>query len=367
MDSRVRVCVPKQTPTVSRFPSIPARVTFVTSFRYFGYGRLWIGERDGWFYEMEAEHSQGVDAGIYCHKSLEVATNVKIDISGKSVELNPQGAEKMRSLRTAAGSLSRELFMEVIVTEDEIDRQGGILYIPSLDIIVSRVCPQKNNIHHPYSSLGQLQPGDTLDVEGDRATRIRVKLVDNSRVIGNKWFKLGALAQQLEPEINPHLKDGLYVSTNDPNTEGWEHKYFPLPEVLDGKCPIKLHDSRSEALSEDTNKELELEIARLKREGERGKQEHEINKISKQTTSEAEKMLLELLRVSEENRERDRKYRLETELREAELIRKQREAEHKEFLEARAERRKNFTDFIKMVPAIISLGVALLALYKKSK
>lgn len=367
MDSRVRVCVPEQTPTVNRFPSMPAKVTFVTSLRYFGYGRLWIGERDGWFYEMEAEPAHGFEPGVYFHRSLEVSTTVKIDISGKSVETNPQGSEKMRHLKHSQNALTRELFMEAVVKEKEIDTTGGILYIPSLDVIVSRHCPHMNKIHHPYSSLGQLVPGDVLDVEGDVASRFRLKLIDNSRVSGNHWYRLGEFAQQLEPEVNPCLSDGLYVSVNGPDTDGWEHRHFPLKDVLAGKTPIKLHGSRSEALSEDRNRELELEIARLKREADLGKQEHELSKLSQQTTNETEKLLLEFIRRSEEDRERERKGRNDAELREAELIRKQRELEHREYLDAKAERRKNFTDLIKIVPAVVSLAVALLALYKKSK
>lgn len=367
MDSRVRVCVPEQTPTVNRFPSNPAKVTTVTSFRYFGYGRVWIGDRDGWFYEVEAEPAQGFEAGVYVHTSLEVMNSVKIEVNGKSVETNPAGHAKMRQLRSVVGGLVRELFTEALVSEEVIDAKGGVVYIPSCDIIVSRQCPIANKIHHPYSSMGQLHPGDVLDVEGDVASKLRLRLIDNNRVTGNRWYRVGDFAQQVEPEVNLHLEDGLYVSYSGPETVGWEHKYFPLKDVLADKAPIKLHGSRSEALSEDRNRELELEIARLKRVNDLGKQEHEIEKLSKQTTNETEKLLLDYIRRADEERERERKARLEVEQREVDLLRKQREAEHKDYLEARAERRKNTTDLLKMIPAVVSLAVALLALYKKSK
>lgn len=367
MDSRVRVCVPEQTPTINRFPSNPAKVTTVTCFRYFGYGRIWIGERDGWFYEVEAEPAHGFDAGVYIHRSLEVSNSVKIEVNGKSVETNPAGHAKMRHLAHSAGTLTRELFMESLVKEGEIDANSGVVYVPSFDIIVSRHCPIANKIHHPYSSIGQLNAGDVLDVERDVASKLRLRLIDNNRVTGNRWYRVGEFAQQIEPEVCPQLLDGLYISYSGPDSGGWEHKFFPIKDVQTDKIPIKLHGSRSEALSEDRNRELELEITRLKREVDLSKQEHELVKLSKQTTNETEKLLLEFIRRTEEEREKDRKSRMETELREAELIRKQRESEHKDFLEARAERRKNTTDLLKMVPVVISLAVALLALYKKSK
>lgn len=367
MDSRVRVCVPEQTPTTNRFPSNPAKVTTVTSFRYFGYGRLWIGDRDGWFFEVEAEPAHGFEAGVYVHRSLEVFNSVKIEVNGKSVETNPAGHAKMRHLVNAPGTLTRELFVETLVSENEIDSKGGIVYVPSFDIIVSRHCPIVNNIHHPYSSIAQLNSGDVLDVERDVASKLRLRLIDNNRVTGNRWYRVGEFAQQIEPEVNPHLLDGLYISYCGPETAAWEHKFFPLKDVQADKTPIKLHGSRSEALSEDRNRELELEIARLKRENDLGKQEHELVKLSKQTTNETEKLLLDFIRKTDEERERERKSRVEAELRESELIRKQRESEHKDYLEARAERRKNTTDLLKMIPVVISLAVALLALYKKSK
>lgn len=238
--------------------------------------------------------------------------------------------------------------VDVVVEQYRVDseelRRISSMYLRNLDIVVS--VEALNAWHHPRSPDGIFR--QTLlkanGVNQDNTFGLSIELVcSHSSGEGERFVNLGNNVFRVPVKYSSDKNPGLYLTYNGITTK--EHPPSP-PEVKffewkdEDKFPIKLFNTWYDALNfGDVENERKKEIAQLKHEIERLQMEN------KQYQAEVDKENI---------------YRKEV-LAELEHLRKERQHQ----MEMKSMDRKDSSDFMKWLPAIISSVVALITLTVK--
>lgn len=263
------------------------------------------------------------------------------------------------------------------ITLDEIDRLGGAVYIPALDLLVFRVGDSSDQTvlsryDHPYSTGGSNRQfvsavNRALKGNGIRSTDdsesidgcliYAVMLVDNDKRIDSRYVNINGDVRKLKARTDPELESGYYTYWSIPVTDDkldyrTERYHFKLDELGHEQGFYRTYDEaqyhgnpeaarKQEFLEKEAklkeeeyklkNRKLELEKEKLeltqKLESQRINYEARLEEIRRHTTEQTEK-----IKTQEEE------------------IRQRRKEEH----ERRSYARKDFNDTIKFVAVAVT-------------
>lgn len=320
---------------------------------------------------------------------------VKIDSKSQLNEPHNEDQKILKASLKRSNKLRNEFdeaIVEYYISREHIDSEGGVIYLPELDIQLS-ILSSIATPEHPFSSKGcETHIVYDNDYLGSQIlTGLAFKLVDNSGQMGVRYLNLNRSVYQLTPVSDMNLNSGLWVTTNGMCSGSRRHAmakthYYPLDKVdeLFGKLYKTAEEARIDGDPDIISK----------REHERAESELKADTLRlKQQILESEKELAEIQRVRDLDKQN--LVKLQGELDRTKLAFDQKEQEYKahernlehqrkilenelqmykmhrgDYYEERSQSRKDSSEMMKMLPIIvtsISTILSLVALMNSNK
>lgn len=247
----------------------------------------------------------------------------------------------------------------------------GVIYLEDHDLLVMYGLSMREmeRIRHPYTLAGyakqsykQISKNNPNLRRGDFTFNIRI--VDNQDQFGSRWILIDEEPFCIVPCKDDEVTDGIYVtySKNMLNGDGPQKLFIDRFDFEDsGNLPFyKLYESRQEALLARRSVHVDEANARIR---------------ELESKSAAAENSLRKAQQERENLEREAQLRREKHEQDMLKLRREHEKlqqEHKHYLERQvgetlATSRKNTTEIIKCVPAIISTIAVAVSLFSKKE
>lgn len=245
--------------------------------------------------------------------------------------------------------------LDYTITRDDIVRNGGVLYLAELDLVINATQEDWKALH-PYSDAAtryQLIEAET-NVNNTERFGYSLYIVSNDGRYKDKYVNIGGVVYRVPSTKNQSLRDGVYLCSTGPTDNDVT---TPMPIALHyefsaAQEKLKLYDSAEEADKlGDQLAEREKEIKEL--QVKYRELEHELKLERMEFEREIEEKKREYERVS---LDRQREH---SNLEHEKAMRGLRD---KEYYETRSYARKDSSEVIKFVPAMITgaLGLAVL-------
>lgn len=255
--------------------------------------------------------------------------------------------------------------LEYPLSLDALKAHGGSVYLYEVDTVVS-LGTQATAALHPFSDQGlharmALESGLLGD---DKKFAIQFEIVDNAGLIGDRFINVLGHVYRIQPKKDPTRKDGVFQVGNNPALTGSTQS-----EILSIYSPIEEADERFKLYrSFEAARDLGDEGTRQKREAaeiERG-----LLELKAEIARERSKLDLDSIELEKERQRQQLEYEEQQR-----LISKRREEDkftaesnrmyQKDFYEDRSNRRKDESETVKHLPAIIlGVGAIFMALSK---
>ncbi len=337
---------------------------------------LYVYERSGNVWHYPAMPANKLDLKrlfFQCRRTNEWASSVKFDASGLCI--SGVGGGEQRSLadaltraNQASPTMQRSgVGVDYYLSIDSIIKNGGSVYISELDIVVAT---SQVATYHPHSPQGahwlkKNIPGFEMGIE----------IVDPNEEFGSRYINIDNHVYRVKSGTSNERPAGIYVSlpasiASDQTTN--QIVYLPFKE--EAKSPIPLYKTIEDAMAygnqlEAQKREYDKEIILQKQRTLEAQSALEAQKIQFAKEKQAAEE-----RAFKENCERDeREATLKKELHEAESKRRLEEevyrqqsferdrvhAEEKLRHERRSMARKDLSELVKWIPAVISACIAI--------
>jgi hypothetical protein len=284
---------------------------------------------------------------VFYHHGSDTAEGRALKSAIAAIEENPTHGKKTFSL-------------DYTVSRDDIVRNGGILYLAELDLVIN-VTKEDWKTLHPYSDAAtryQLIEAET-NVNNTERFGYSMYLVSNDGRYKDKYINIGGFVYRVPSTKNKSLRDGVYLCSTGPVDND---ATMPMPLAVhytfeDAQEKLKLYDSAEEADKlGDQLAEREREIKEL--QVKYRELEHELKIERMEFEQEIEEKKREYERVSLD-RQREQS-NLEHE-------RTMRGLRDKAYYESRSLARKDSSEVVKFIPTIITGTLALAVLLFKYK
>jgi len=235
-------------------------------------------------------------------------------------------------------------------------------------------------------------------------------VVDNEGVLGDLWYRTGAIALCVRPTSNTNLESGLYISYRGATEASTIKLSGTLQDIQTGKTPIRFWPSKAAALAEMEAAELQYSTAKIKLATEQTKAEQshaklkddevgslrealaeaqaamsrlqqqqidEMNRLYSVTQQEHAARLAEAqarsadefkrFQAALEERDKDRERRRKEDDERRKAADEEQERRRKEYYEEQSYERKNYNEMLKMIPSLLSIALSILVLIKSAK
>lgn len=312
---------------------------------------------------------------------------VKIDSKSQLNEPQNEDQKIIKASLKRSNKLRNEFdqaIVEYYVSRETIDMEGGVIYLPELDIQLS-ILSAVATPEHPFSGKGYethvVYDNDFLG--SHLLTGVAFKLVDNGDQLGVRYINLNRQVYQLTPVKDINSNNGLYVTTNglcsgsrrQANAKTAYHPFDKIEETF-GKLYKTAEEARLDgdpdiiSKREHDRAEAELKSETLKLKSQMLETERELAEI--QRTRELEKHSLARTQAELD------KVKLAADQREQEYKAHERELEHErkklendlhmykmrrgDFYDERSQNRKDSSDMLKMLPIIVTSISSILSL-----
>lgn len=263
------------------------------------------------------------------------------------------------------------------IKTDEIDRLGGSVYIPALDMLVFRVGDYNDqtalsHYDHPYSAGGKNRQfvsavNHSLRGNGIRSTDsiqtldgcliYAVMLVDNEQRIDSRYVNINGDVRRIKSRTDPELESGYYTYWSIPITDErmdyrTERYHFKLDELGTEQGFYRTYDEAQYHGNPEAVRKQEL----LDREAKLKEEEYklrnrklELEKEKMELTQELERERVIYETKLEEARRRTTEQTEKIKTQEEEIRQRQKEEQ-----ERRSYARKDFNDTIKFLAVAIT-------------
>jgi hypothetical protein len=249
------------------------------------------------------------------------------------------------------GGTKRKCAMEYAYTTEEIEQNGGVIYITELDLMISIGVTTKITAAHPYSYMDMRK--ELILTDHDVNTRDRfgltVYIISNKESHPGRFINVIGEVKYVPSSVNIALKDGVYIvakSTNDNAGKSTEPKthFVPLKDINTISWLYKTREEAEHHNFDELRHEVELARTKIATKEQEQAQKIQNMKLDLETTHAK--------RVSD----------LE------EHYRRLQEQHKKDYYEQQSHSRKDTTESLKMTPIIVTAVIATLgAIWKFSK
>lgn len=317
--------------------------------------------------------------------TIKYRAGVNIDVE----RLSNATSEGMRALRDAvlSGSVVQRMgqcFAQVDygVDEDDVQRNGGSLYLVNLDLVVSTMVGGYVP-HHPFSQDGVrnrlVADNETINTTG--VVGYSLQIVDNEDIFGPRYININKEIYLVQPTKDPGRLSGVYRASTAPVTESGgvgkpRADYFAFPEA---EALLGLFRTYEEAavlgdIAAEKKRELDtlahdLKAQELHMKSERLESEKEFENWrrdleQRRLVEESDRKAQEHRWKLEESRINEAGARLKEEQTRVEHLRSISALERKDHYEERSYVRKDASEFLKWVPAIATGLAAIFLAFK---
>lgn len=323
---------------------------------------------------------------FYIKIEYEFDRGVKIDAGGLLDELNlPENHVERKSILSALHHLDsapvllspRKFAYTLGISRATLEANGGVIYLNDVDLVVGlETCRQE--LIHPFTLEGNKQ-ALSLAAERTGGFQQRVLLVDNANTIGPRWMNNGHTLVEVKPINDPGCRDGVYVTTIEGPLKGPTTEHYEFPDAdkalglyrtkaeaeVYGAPDVRFHaemKEREQAIAVE-KMEMQRERARLDNEQKDADQrrrtfEEEMTRLRERHDLDVDlhksrmKMESEKLAFAQDNFTRSQKFEFEV----ASNVRKD-----------RSDYMRGVIDIGKAVLTVVTMGISIYALAKKSK
>lgn len=351
---------------------------------YFNYTRtpLSIVKRNGLIIPLPPEPLMGFDENLIVRVEFVIRHATLPDIRRQLGLLEEADEEALKQLRYALeNSAISPIAPGVKITLDyplslaELKKYGGTVYYGELDLVAS-IDPPETVIPHPHSEKGRKAKiaASVVGATKSEAFGYSIYIVDNFGKYGPRYVNIGSKVYRVNSIRDNAQKDGIYVVAPQPvegdiDSVGEDIVRYDFEGAEDSVGLYRTYDEaaslgdlstarkRSLAELEQSNLVLTRDLANMKNQQaiDSVKRDQELAEVTERHNRE--KLALE---------ERIRKDEVHAKEREAELERKRQEL--KDYYEERSLARKDSSETMKVLPAIIvgvgAVAAVLLKLFK---
>lgn len=258
------------------------------------------------------------------------------------------------------------------ITEEELHRAGGLIYLQDIDMVVGYERRQ-HDAYHPLSHSGMMERmSKSLAIEP--GTQQRIVIIDNTGIPVTRWMNTGQEVLQVRSFSDPSVKSGVYLTYTTPDRNEPVSSYFSLEEAEEKLGLYITYEQAAgfgspELMKKQELKDLELKIGIDKQELQRQKTEFERQKLE---AEEKNRLLEENLKDEERRRQRekedhDHRYRIMREEMELEKLKRNDQVDfEKQRRKERSEMWKSVVDVFKTVLTLITTVTSLFVLMQKN-
>ncbi len=266
--------------------------------------------------------------------------------------------------------------LEYSLTLLELKNYGGTVYYGELDLVVS-LNPPETVIPHPHSERGRRASIATISAsdKDPKAFGYSILTVDNFSQYGPRFINIGGNVYRVNPVQDFAHKDGVYLTSDRPvNGDLFmpivENVHYSFEAAEEALGLYKTHEeaetlgdlgtARKEVLAklEQANLVMSKDLAHLKQRQSIEQAEADRQRQEMEAAHNREKLTLQETLATKE-----------AAWKEQEIQAEKRKAELKEFYENRSLARKDSSEVIKVIPAIIlgigTIGAVLWKIFSK--
>lgn len=325
-----------------------------------------IVHRDGMI--VRVKNTPNRSKSLVIRVKYEIPDNCTIDPLENMANRLPDGWRVVIDQIDAIPDYSKKLNVikyNIVIPVDDIKQSyGSAIYAADLDVVISTLGDAHAVPEHPYSSSAIRNRLITTDINLNDVdkTGMYLMLVDNKRVLNDHYLNLNGDILTVRPVVNNTLQDGVYICGTSPLNKTGVYsepttKHISYTEALE---KLRLYNNYDDAVSggdyfKDLEKQLKMEQVRvaneelrLKNEGVKLKTEYEDKKRAVELSLAEHKRQIELEAMSRQS-----------ELSTVEHHYKSKSMVDKDYYENRSYRRKDSSEFIKMLPVLITGGLAI--------
>lgn len=306
------------------------------------------------------------------------ARNVKIDVHRLLDDVDDNASQMLIALRDAVAEArlnvvnnGNECVISHHVNREAFEKNGGCVYVDDLDITVS-MPEHALNVIHPESPEGRMLKARLEASQYGFSYRIEIN--DPNRLYGDRFINISGRVFRIRATTDETKPEGVYVHStgsvdDEPLLDGREHMPFESADDALGLYATA-HDAKTLGnLAEERKREIEelqythkvqfmnmehefkrlthdMETRMVEYKRERGEREMEL-------ATEVSRLKLVEMRLEQEAKEREARYATEKAERESRMLR------DKEYYERRSYDRKDSSEIVKWVPAMV-LGAGVL-------
>lgn len=255
--------------------------------------------------------------------------------------------------------------IDYVIPREKLERRGGSVYLIERDVVISLHVGTRTPLH-PFSKyfFQERLKSENTDIINENVFGFSIKIVDNNGVYGDRYVNLNGKAYRIPARRDRILNDGVYFTCTGQAFGNYDlcppetHKYI-FDEADDA---LNLFRNVEDALTYgDPVKAKEKELERVKLEFKEKEMFFENEKLSmKSKINEQENEL-----KRRQNEYADMSSRLDHMRREAEHARNMDKMYRTDYYDERSHRRKDWTETLKYIPAVITtIGAAYIAWQK---
>ena len=332
---------------------------------------LVVATRLGLNYTLPQSRSRSKRPSV--HITVRVVTSTRVKVNSCDI-LNASGEEShlvtklmedyhdrpTRQRDSNFGRVAMEAHCQV--SRETLLSSGGTVYLRDLDVVIAVKRLNANPIH-PMTI-----PEDIMRSTDGLEAKATFRLIDNEGTIGQLYLNINGEVFDLIPESSSDLKSGLYYTANSAHVRKGrnisEHQttYFSPAELMqkDNRPGVlkfiftnpeqakHFGDviAEREKQHKETALQLKLETTALAAEAER--QKHALREAAELTARKEEEHKAEL---EKQKREMEYRYNINS-------------MDRKDYYENRTYNRKDSSEWLKFVPAVLSLGAVLIPLLR---
>lgn len=257
--------------------------------------------------------------------------------------------------------------IDFVIPREKIDRRGGSIYLIERDVIISMHVGNRTPLH-PYSKyyLKEKLKDENSDIINENVFGFSIRIVDNNGLFGDRYVNLNGKAYRIPARRDRVLTNGVYFTCTGQAFGNYDlcppetHKY-PFEEA---DKALNLFRSIEDALSYgDPIKAKEKELEKIKLEHKEKEMVFENEKLDlKRKINDQESEL-----KRRQNEYSDMASRLDHMRKEVEHVRMMEKMGRSDYYDERSSRRKDWTETLKYIPAVITtIGAGYIAWQKIS-
>jgi len=337
-----------------------------------------VVDRDGVRVEIPPSTNPMVNDFIIRVK-LEIGREVNLNIDNLLNSSSP-GAAILVELVQRGDQIhrhgKRKFSLDYHITLDDIESRGGSVYLNNLDRVVSTL--QGNFVpHHPYSDIAvrnQLVENDP-NINDVASFGYSLRIVDSHNHYGDRYVNINNQVYKVPVVTSSSMPDGVYLTSSGTVEGNYQYarpvsKRYSFEEADDALRLYKtVEDAKTfgDVIAEKEKELKELSVKLKEREQrlreEKMERESEFERFKQQIAREQAEE--DAQRKAEESRATQRMSRLKEEIAELEHQRTVEMLKRKDTYESRSLERKDSSEMVKFLPAVVTGALALFVAFSK--